>query len=61
MPLLLSLCPNDTINENTAIGTVIGILSSIDPDDIGNDNEYNYTINGPPSDTFQIVGDTSKN
>ena len=51
---------NDTINENTAIGTVIGILSSIDPDDIGNDNEYNYTINGPPSDTFQIVGDTLK-
>ena len=51
---------NDTINENSAVGTLIGILSTIDPDDIGNDNEYNYTINGPPSDTFQIVSDTLK-
>ena len=50
----------DSIDENSAVGTVIGILSTIDPDDIGNDNEYNYTINGPPADTFQIVSDTLK-
>ena len=51
---------NDTINENSAVGTIIGILSTIDPDDIDNDNEYNYTINGALSDTFQIVSDTLK-
>ena len=51
---------DSTIDENSAVGTVIGILSTIDPDDIDNDNEYNYTINGTPSDTFQIVGDTLK-
>ena len=51
---------NNTINDNSAVGTIIEILNTIDPDDIDNDNEYNYTINGPPADTFQIVSDTLK-
>ena len=58
-PTAITLSDN-TIDENSAVGTVIGILSTIDPDDIDNDNEYNYTINGTPADTFQIVGDTLK-
>ena len=46
---------NDTINENSAVGTIIGILNTIDPDDPDNNDTYIYTINGALSDTFQIV------
>ena len=47
---------NDRIVENSVEGTVIGELSTLDPDDPGNNDTYNYRIEGTASDTFQIVG-----
>ena len=45
------------IVEHSAKGTVIGTLSTLDPDDPdNNDTTYVYKINGPLSDTFQIDG-----
>ena len=46
------------IVENSAVGAVIGTLSTLDPDDTDNNDTYTYTINAALSDTFQIVGDT---
>ena len=47
---------NNTITENSVEGTVIGTLSTLDPDDIDHNDTYNYSIEGTASDTFQIVG-----
>ena len=47
---------NARIVENSAVGTVIGVLSTLDPDDPNNNDTYNYSIEGTASDTFQIVG-----
>ena len=47
---------NARIVENSVEGTVIGTLSTLDPDDPDNNDTYNYSIEGTASDTFQIVG-----
>ena len=47
---------NNTITENSVEGTVIGTLSTLDPDDPDNNDTYNYSIEGTASDIFQIVG-----
>ena len=47
---------NDTINENSAVGTVIGGLSTTDQDDPDRNSTYTYTLNN--NDTFQIDNDT---
>ena len=45
------------VAENLTAGTVIGTLSTVDPDDPNIDNVYTYTVN---NDTFSIVQDTLK-
>ena len=45
------------VAENLPAGTVIGVLSTVDPDDTNIDSVYTYTVN---NDTFLIVLDTLK-
>ena len=45
---------NARIVENSDEGMVIGELSTLDPDDIDNNDTYNYSIEGTASDTFQL-------
>ena len=45
------------ISENQPIGTVIGTLTTIDPDDLARDSTYIYMVN---NDTFRIEKDTLK-
>ena len=45
------------ILENQPIGTVIGTLITIDPDDLARDSTYIYMVN---NDTFTIANDTLK-
>ena len=47
---------NNSVDENSPIGTTIGTLSTMDPD-AGDTHIYTLTT---PNDTFQIVGDTLK-
>ena len=46
------------ILENQPIGTVIGTLTTIDPEDPTQDSTYIYMVN---NDTFTIDNDTLKN
>ena len=55
-PMDISLSKN-TVTENEAIGTVIGILSTDDEDDPSMDSLYTYSVN---NDTFKIDNDTLK-
>lgn len=45
---------NNSIAENSAVGTVIGTLSASDPDIPA--NSFTYSIIGDPDNKFQIVG-----
>ena len=55
-PMDISLSKN-TVTENEAIGTVVGILSTDDEDDPSMDSIYTYSVN---NDTFKIAHDTLK-
>lgn len=44
---------NQTINENSATGTVVGTLSTVDPDPA---NTHTYTLLNNPYNKFSIVG-----
>ena len=48
---------DSTILENSSIGTIIGTLHTIDPDDPTQDSTYIYMVN---NDTFTIANDTLK-
>ena len=48
---------DSTISENLSVGTTIGTLTTIDPDDFARDSTYIYMIN---NDTFTIANDTLK-
>ena len=47
---------NDTINENVAIGTLIGTLTTMDEDDTLMNGTYTYTLGDTPEDAFEIMG-----
>jgi hypothetical protein len=49
---------NSNVNDNAAIGTVVGILSTIDQD-VGQTYTY-LRVGGADMDSFQIIGDTLK-
>ena len=48
---------DSTISENLSVGTTIGTLTTIDPDDLTQDSTYIYMVN---NDTFTIANDTLK-
>ncbi len=43
-----------SIAENSAVGTVIGILSTVDPDDPDGNDTYSYEVRGAAADSFAI-------
>ena len=51
---------NDSINENSDVGTAIGTFITTDQDDPENNDTYIYTLKGTFFDIFQIVDDTLK-
>ena len=51
---------NDTINENIAIGTLVGTLTTMDEDDPLGNGTYTYTLGDTHKDTFEILGNELK-